>query len=159
MKGIDKEQWRSTVALRNDVMKIIFFIQFGIITIGDGKIHFYWFDFLSPTIGKIWEFSDVKRTHHRRWWDFFTTFSNSSGLLSKMVLLLTKRNTLSHQIFIRVLLFDFLLLFNKLLLMIFNKTSVKFPATASYKTLWPRVFDTNSNFKRLIFSACRLIEN
>ena len=35
------EQLRSTVALRNDAMKKIFFLQFGIITIRDGKIHFY----------------------------------------------------------------------------------------------------------------------
>ena len=31
-------------------------------------------------------------------WDFFTTFSNNSGLLFKIVLLLTKRNACSHKI-------------------------------------------------------------
>ena len=36
------------------------------------------------------------------WWDFLTTFSNSSDLLSKMALLLTKHNTFSHQISFRV---------------------------------------------------------
>ena len=35
MKGIDKEQWRSTVALQNDAMKKQLFLQFGIITIRD----------------------------------------------------------------------------------------------------------------------------
>ena len=31
-------------------MKKMFFLQFGIIIIEDGKIHFYWFDFRSATV-------------------------------------------------------------------------------------------------------------
>ena len=42
-----------------------FFLKFGIISIGDGKLHFYWFDFLSPTVVKISEFSKVKLIYHR----------------------------------------------------------------------------------------------
>ena len=43
----------STVTLRNTAMEKNVFLQFGIISTGDGKIHFYWFDFLSPTVVEI----------------------------------------------------------------------------------------------------------
>ena len=58
-------QWRLIVEIRNVAMKKIVFLQFGIITIGDGKIHFYWFAFLNSTVVEIWECSKVKRTYHR----------------------------------------------------------------------------------------------
>ena len=41
--------------------------------------------------------------------------------------------------------------FNDLLLL-FNKKLLTFSTTASYKTLCPKVFESNLNFKRLIFS-------
>ena len=50
---------------------------------------------------------------HNKLYHYDGTFSNSSGLLSKMVLLFTKRNTFSHQISFRVHMYNwFLLWFN-----------------------------------------------
>ena len=48
--------------------------------------------------------------------------------------------------------------FNKLFLL-FNKKSLKFCATASYKTLRPKVFDSNLNFERLNFSMINTPDN
>ena len=125
-------------------------LQFEIITIRDGKIHFYWSDFLSPSVVEIWEWLKVKRTHHR-WYDkhdklyhYDGTFSNSSGSLSKMVLLI-KRYTFSHQISFRVVEY-------KSLLQMTNgdetDISKKLPVVGTRKNLDTSIFSTKAEVFR-----------